>query len=700
MELSNHLSNIYLTASFSQRGELTELIHHASGWRIMNGDSRAMGFEALLPQPQKRNYLLSASHQHHATITKQNDSLSFNWPTLVGPDGATFLIELTLTVSLQEEQLTFSAEIRNDSNHTLETLTWPCLGNITIPAGSEQFQGRFMASCQLADLPIYPKFLNQKGGYGVDCPTQSAASWVSPFYLLESGHQGLYVGNHDYPPRQLLHYFTELRPGWEFSDSVNMGTFPSEDTLSGQPVQLVFKPTRFCYVRPDETISTPPVVLAPYQGTWHKGVDHYRTWRNTWFEAPPKPDWAQEPHAWHQLHINSPEDELRCQYRDLVRYGEAAAKHGVKAIQLVGWTTNGQDEGNPSHATDDRLGTREDLKEAIRQIQDMGVQVILFTKFTWADRGTEWFRSELEKLATKDPFGNAHYHMGYQYQTPTQLADINTTRFSPMCVCCQDWIDIAEKEFRGIVELGSSGMLFDEAFHHGIIAADVTHCFDPKHGHPVPAYIFAGDIDLEAMFHRVINDTRAGFFFSGEALNDRQFCNYHTSYFRTSSPQVIPAGRYIDSHTGQMMAVSGHNDRNNINMALAFKYIISHEPRMFKGDLEEYPDTLEYAKKMDKLRRRYQPWLWDSEFMHTLGLHVTPHSGPAPAFARHVAPNGHQAVVIYNTDLKDPCFFSLILDQPPAQLVRVDPENPEPQPMTNLEQLEIAPQCCIVLLEP
>jgi hypothetical protein len=34
------------------------------------------------------------------------------------------------------------------------------------------------------------------------------------------------------------------------------------------------------------------------------------------------------------------------------------------------------------------LGTFEELKAAIRQIQDLGVKMILFAKFTWADRAT------------------------------------------------------------------------------------------------------------------------------------------------------------------------------------------------------------------------------------------------------------------------------------------------------------------------
>ncbi len=59
-------------------------------------------------------------------------------------------------------------------------------------------------------------------------------------------------------------------------------------------------------------------------------------------------------------------------FRDLPKIGEDCARHGVKAIQLVGWNDGGQDQGNPSHDPDPRLGTFAELKEAIAKIQAWG----------------------------------------------------------------------------------------------------------------------------------------------------------------------------------------------------------------------------------------------------------------------------------------------------------------------------------------
>ena len=164
-------------------------------------------------------------------------------------------------------------------------------------------------------------------------------------------------------------------------------------------------------------------------------------------EAPALPAWASEPHSWQQLHINSPEDELRIRFTDLVPIGEECARHGVKAIQLVGWNDGGQDQGNPSHDPDPRLGTFDELKAAIAQIQALGVKLILFAKFTWSDRATARFREDLIRLSIKDPYGDYYHYQGYQYQTATQLLDINTKRLIPMCFLSEEYLRVCDEEF-------------------------------------------------------------------------------------------------------------------------------------------------------------------------------------------------------------------------------------------------------------
>jgi hypothetical protein len=145
------------------------------------------------------------------------------------------------------------------------------------------------------------------------------------------------------------------------------------------------------------------------------------------------------------------------------------------------------------------LGTFEELKEAIRQIQDLAMKMILFAKFTWADRATQWFRDELVKYTTKDPHGDYYHYMGYQYQTATQLLDINTKRLIPMCFHSQKYLELCDREFQKMVELGADGILFDECQHH----SPALLCFDTSHEHRYGAPVYANDRKLIQNFTKI-----------------------------------------------------------------------------------------------------------------------------------------------------------------------------------------------------
>ena len=173
--------------------------------------------------------------------------------------------------------------------------------------------------------------------------------------------------------------------------------------------------------------------MNPYSGDWHQGTDNYKSWRKTWYKQPQTPEWALGVYSWLQLHINSPEQEWRIQFKDLPKYAEECVRYGVSAIQLVGWNNGGQDGGNPSHDPDPHMGTWQELKDAIAACEKMGVHIILFNKYTWADQTTEWFHKELIKYSIKTPYGDHGAGGGYSYQTPTQLAGINTHPLIPMC---------------------------------------------------------------------------------------------------------------------------------------------------------------------------------------------------------------------------------------------------------------------------
>ena len=606
------LENGNLCLEFDRaNGALVGLSAVPTGWKILSRPQLGLSFRLLIPvSEEKRNNPVFGEKQSlsQLEIGHDNRSAVFYWDEVTSEYGGKLPVRLVLSVSLDDNKAIFSMSVENHSNFVIENVYSPYLGDILHPRDEEWFKTFSHNYGAALERHLWPHYDNLHGYFGVDYPTQFIpGAPMAPFFLLRGEKQGLYAGVAS-PSSELVAWHTELRPG--YGSSIDSRP-PEELSISDKEVATRFAAVHVPYIQPGETRRLTSIALEAYQGDWHHGVELYKHWRDSWYTSPRLPAWAKEPHAWQQIHINSPEDELRLRFTDLPKIGEDCARHGVKAIQLVGWNDGGQDQGNPSHDPDPRLGTWDELKEAIAKIQALGVKLILFTKFTWADRATEWFRGELVRMAIKDPYGDYYHYAGYQYQTTTQLLDINTKRLIPMCFLDQEYLDLCSREFKKTVNLGADGILFDECQHH----SPALLCFDMNHGHRFGAPVYANDRQLINNFIQMTASEHREFLFAGEACYDWELEAYHLAYFRSENKQHVPLSRYLQPHAQFMTAVTGFNDRNMVNQCLMYRYIISYEPYNFKGRLDDFPLTLQYGQKMDALRSELRNYFWDGEFI-------------------------------------------------------------------------------------
>jgi hypothetical protein len=637
-------------------------------WPILTPPHPGLSFRLLVPLSEdRRNNPVYGEKQALTRLetSPEGDRAVFTWDNVISEVGGTLSVKVNLEVTLTGQQAIFTTTIENRSAYVVENVYCPYLGDVQHPPHTEWFKTFLYTYNTANEWSLWPTFQNLRGYYGVDYPTQyhPSAPFVgapmTPFILLRSEKLGLYVGVNT-PSSELVTWHTELRPG--YSSSID-GRVPGGTPLSGDVLDpeaaTRFAAVHLPYIQPGETRTLTPIAIEPYRGGWQAGCDIYKQWRTTWMKPSQAPQWATQPHAWQQIHINSPEDELRVSFRDLPKVGAECARHGVKAIQLVGWNDGGQDQGNPSHDPDPRLGTFAELKQAIAECQAQGVKIILFSKFTWSDRATERFRRDLIRLAIKDPYGDYYLHPGYQYQTATQLLDINTKRLIPMCFLSEEYLRVCDMEFKKTLELGADGILFDECLHHG----PALLCFDPDHGHRYGAPVYANDRKLIQNFSQLTQPVKPDFLFAGEGCYDWEMGVYHLSYHRSESKEHIPLSRYLLPEGLFMTAVTGFNDRNMINQCLLYKYIISYEPYNFKGHLDDYPLTIAYGKKMDALRTELRDYFWDGEFRHEVGATVTVGGKPNHPYAVYVSrQTGKNAVAVANYDEQKTIVVQVSLD--------------------------------------
>ncbi|HYY26769.1 MAG TPA: DUF6259 domain-containing protein [Chthoniobacterales bacterium] len=665
----------------AKTGAWIDYQHKATGWKALKRAELGQSFRAYVTWKDRLFNPVSGLRCRlaRATIDVSSRQINLEWDRLQTSGGTALAVNLFTEVRLEEGRLKFSGRLKNGSDATITTLSWPVVGDLVPPAPTDSLFRENLDYGTMKRTPLWPRMGNERGYYGTNYPMQiegkgslvpgipGAYHFPQRFVLLSADTQGIYIGVHDTSARQMVCFQSELRPG--YLDSFH-AISPDLSRVGETPVHLTFESVHYPFAAPCETTELPDIVIEVYSGDWHSGIDIYRRWRATWYCRAPGPDWIHEVHSWQQIQIGSAEDDLRTPFRDLPNRASQLADNGVTALQLVGWNQGGQDRGNPLHDPDERLGTWEDLKTAISKIESLGVRVILFNKFVWADVTRPDYSSFL-KSAAVDPYGMPYYHPGYEYQTPVQWMSINNRRFMVACLHDPDWIDLCKREFEKSLSLGASGVLYDEAFHH--YAA--THCFSGEHGHRVPATLASADLTLGHTFRELLHQ-RSNFLLCAEAPFDLQHQHYGLSYYRIFDGH-IPAERYADPFYPIMIAVTGFDDREMINRALLYRYIISYEPYNFKGNLSDFPLTVEYGKRVDAFRARYSDYLWNAEFQDSIGAKIDSAAGGSISYSVFWNPERRlRAVVLINDDRGSEHEVTLELDGTPS-LFCASPEFPE-----------------------
>ena len=643
-----HTGSLNLTFN-RDTGALVGMVAPATGWVIHRRAALGDTWRLLVPVSDtlRSNYVFG-SKQKSPAVEFGDGFVRFTWDGVESERAGRLAIRVVQEFRAEGPQAVCRTRIENNSPYPVESVYAPCIGDLSHPEGCANFQTLSMGYCSGWETGIWPVFHNHQGDYGEEIPTQTYGgnTPTCPFVLLHTDKEGLYVGVKDGRGESVA-WFSELHPGY---DSAIDSRVPQAEEIAGKPVHVIFMPVHSPYLQPGCSEDLTPITFEAYQGDWQHGLDIYSAWRSTWSgEAQPAAQWARDPHSWLQLHINSPEDELRMRFTDLPKVAAECAKLGVKAIQLVGWNDGGQDQGNPSHTPDPRLGTYDELKAAIAECQAMDVQIILFSKFTWADRAEKWYREELHKYAVKDVYGDAMFHQGYKYFTPAQYLDHNVKRFAPMCFASKEYLAICQREFEKVAGLGCAGFLYDECQHHG----PAQLCFDTSHGHKYGWPVHQNDNALIEMFRKTPG-LRPDFLFAGEACHDWEFAQYNLAYFRSRDKWHKPVQRYLRPHAQIMTAISGFNDRNMVDQCLMYRYVMSYEPFNFHGWLHDFPETVAYGRKMDALRTELRAWLWDGTYRGTCGASVVLAADGAPhhPFSRFEAADGTSALVVCNYEDK------------------------------------------------
>ncbi len=683
--MATQLTGKKVSISFSEEnGALLNFSAVKTGWEFAGG-GEALSFELGIPKEHFPGNTVKGFKSKPVSIQRYENALEIKWDGVTDEDGERLDIAFTGKIRITDDGCLFSGEIENRSPYMIEHVAFPCFGKVNPPENAQSMNLLFSAYSGAFDVPLYPSFTTMSGYWSTVNPVKFTMSPESAYALIRTDDQGMCLSRHDANPDYQISYFSYLKP--HMRDTHN-GRYDNVLDKDGNPPYINLAAYHMLFVPANGKKTLSPVSVESYEGSWQAGLNQYKRFYEEAFSLEFPPKWAQEVRGWYQLQMASYGYGVRYRYTDLPEIGRELIKNGVSVIQLTGWTKEGMDGSLPSHDVDPRMGTYEELKDAIRQLEEMGVRVVLYCKFVFGDMRSKWYREELYKHTSKDIYGVEHCFNGYAYDRPAMIMGANTHRLAIMCMNDKRWRDVCLKEVKKFIELGASGLLFDETTNHN----GNEYCFDETHGHPVPAAEYAGDVQFAKEMRALAREMgKPDFLLAGEALPALYRPHYDLSYFRFFG-NTMADYRYVDSRYPMVCVARGLEDRSPINFCLLFRCLISYEPLQFKGRIGEFPKLLEYGHQIDALRKRYMDRLWEVEFIPT--EKNAPQNAAVLVSEMKSTVSGLKTLVLVNLTEQEQT-----LENPDrADWSIVSPENPEMQTAT--DKLHLLPLSAIVLLEP
>lgn len=642
------LKNDRIEACFDTRnGALVKLVNKETGWKILNRKELGQSFEILMPlngpemsETDRRYNIIKGIEQKPPVIERKNKSIVFTWADIRSefmPDyvPVTFIGIVTLT----ESGLEYCGEVINNSVNPVEYVSWPCIGEITVPDKKQPlYQDTRKASHQL-----FPHFYNQHGYWGVEYPTSTYEFPEHTFLSVHNAEQG-FVFCHKYTePEHLMLTSFELIPGFELRD-----TNPVEDEMDGEKVRIQFKANHVLYNNSGEKHTLDPVCLSVYKGSPTSALNYISKSE----QARRAPQWLSQPLTWWKVSISDS--------RQLTEYALEAAAKGVDVLQLGGWV---HDSGN-------ELTQVDLLDEAIEKCHESGIRVVLETNWTSINRRSDAYKQKWRKNTVKDPYG---------------------IPYNPDIICplTQDVHNRASEQWLTLTALHKAD---------GFINSDNGHrnhsyiCFDKTHGHsegyPTAIGTLMLDRDMAEKIHSISSDKAA----LGYGFLDTQNA-FYDGYMIDVADNLIETHRALHPSATIIRTVDVRNARKDINNAMLHRLNIAYNLQFHNNHISAFPQISAYGRQIKELRTRYADRIWYTKIIDSSAAST---GCKELSHTMYADKQGRRTVIIANNSTTDINPLNLKLDNA-GELMYTTPEAPDLKPFVN--GINLAPLSVIVIFE-
>ena len=158
----------------ARTGGWIDFQHKRIGWKIQQRAELGQSFRAYATWKDSLFNPISglACELGSAALDASGRRITFQWDRLRIPNGKVLQVSLVLQVLLEAGRLTFSGTLKNNSDATITTLSWPVLGDLVPPENADSLYRENLDYGTMKRTPLWPRMANERGYYGTNYPMQ------------------------------------------------------------------------------------------------------------------------------------------------------------------------------------------------------------------------------------------------------------------------------------------------------------------------------------------------------------------------------------------------------------------------------------------------------------------------------------------------------------------------------------------------
>ena len=347
--------------------------------------------------------------------------------------------------------------------------------------------------------------------------------------------------------------------------------------------------------------------------------------------------------AWQSIIMSNSEDVINYKFNDLPKLAADAKKYGVTTFEILGWDKGGIDRGYPEYKPDKRLGTKEDFKNALTSIRNLGVHPLIFANIQWVDTDIPLYHNKLKKYETKGRWSDDLMLSGWGEGTISARIGITRHNMTQMTPSYPEVNRLLMNYFLDLVRSGADGFQFDKTTS---IDFDFNPLLklSPDRAMPQAVFDMLGQVLKEG---RKIDPQLA---IASELIWDRAFQYVDVSYLRMNDIDMHPALKYTFPEWTSTIFAESPFDFNIMNNGMRYGLVWAMAPRHYSASLDEAvtrPLSI-YVAELIRIRKKYADILFTGRFMDTIG--ATVHCGENSRFSVFEPMNDktRKAVVVVN----------------------------------------------------